>query len=358
MATSGIESSAVDSSAPPSGWPDEVCTAYFRSTVDGTSQPMLVYTVPAAANAAPHGTRQSAEEKRPLLVALHTWSATYRQTQGQVAFRWCASMRWNFVHPHFRGPNWSAEACGSDLAVQDVLDAVSHIQGRFEIDEERVYAAGVSGGGHMALLLAGRAPGLWAGVSAWAAIADLRWWWKERADGVETTRRYARHIESAVGGRPEEENGAAWQECKLRSPLTYLLAAGAVNLDINAGVSDGWEGGAVPFTHSLYSYNAVVPPSVRLEGTFIDEFFSKHIPPGGKDEAGASKDRLYGEKGVLFRRMHRNVRVTVFRGGHEIIHVAALNWLAAQRRGSQAVWSPGTVPHLMDIGAEEGKSGK
>jgi hypothetical protein len=35
---------------------------------------------------------------------------------------------------------------------------------------------------------------------------------------------------------------------------------------------------------------------------------------------------------VLFRRESGMVRVTVFDGGHEIIHHAALAWLAAQQK--------------------------
>jgi hypothetical protein len=30
--------------------------------------------------------------------------------------------------------------------------------------------------------------------------------------------------------------------------------------------------------------------------------------------------------------------VTIFEGGHEIVHQAALNWLAMQRKGQPAVW--------------------
>ena len=33
-----------------------------------------------------------------------------------------------------------------------------------------------------------------------------------------------------------------------------------------------------------------------------------------------------------------STRITVFEGGHEILHVPALNWLARQRRGRPATW--------------------
>src|SRR5690606_41341630 len=52
------------------------------------------------------------------------------------------------------------------------------------------------------------------------------------------------------------------------------------------------------------------------------------------------KDALYGENAPLFRKTHGKVRVTIFQGGHEIVHEAALNWLAAQRKSQPVVWDP------------------
>ena len=44
------------------------------------------------------------------------------------------------------------------------------------MDDKRIYLVGISGGGQMALIMAGRAPNVWAGVSAWVPIADLAEW--------------------------------------------------------------------------------------------------------------------------------------------------------------------------------------
>ena len=47
------------------------------------------------------------------------------------------------------------------------------------IDKKRILLVGTSGGGYMSLLMAGRAPNLWAGVSAWVPISDLAAWHSE-----------------------------------------------------------------------------------------------------------------------------------------------------------------------------------
>ena len=47
----------------------------------------------------------------------------------------------------------------------------------------------------------------------------------------------------------------------------------------------------------------------------------------------AAPDASFGIHAPIFRRASGNTRVTIFEGGHEIVHQAALNWLAKQRKG-------------------------
>jgi len=323
----------------PKGWPESVRKVMYRASSDGSEQPMLMYTA-------------SGKEKRPLLVGLHTWSGTYEQAGGEAVYaRWCIENDWHFIHPHFRGPNWTPAACGSELVVQDILDAVAYMKQHYAVDSSRVYLVGVSGGGYASLLMAGRAPKVWAGVSAWASISDIRAWWEQKnAQGS----KYATHIEKAVGGRPDQNKTAA-RECEKRSPLTYLGQAGGVNLDINAGVTDGHKGGSVPFTHSLHAFNHVAPESDAVDSVFIESFYEKQALPAGTAKPVA--DPLYGQKQVIFRKISGNTRVTIFEGRHEIIHQAALNWLARQRKGTPARWDI-ALEHDLKTEDSEGDSGK
>jgi predicted alpha/beta-fold hydrolase len=46
---------------------------------------------------------------RPLLVALHTWGGSYRQSCRNYA-AYCVKNNWNFIFPDFRGPNKRPDA--------------------------------------------------------------------------------------------------------------------------------------------------------------------------------------------------------------------------------------------------------
>jgi pimeloyl-ACP methyl ester carboxylesterase len=320
-------------------WPDEVKEVRITSSADQTAQPSLWWT--------PSG----ADQARPLLVGLHTWSGDFRQTGSSLPYwEWCRQEGWHFLHPDFRGPNRTPAALGSDQAVQDILDAVDWAKANARVDVRRIYLIGVSGGGHMALLMAGRHPEIWAGVSAWCGIADVARWHTEHSRGGRPAR-YAADIERALGGPPDIPARA--QDARRRSPLTWLSAARGVPLDIAAGVHDGRKG-SVPFRHSLEAYNAVVAPSARIPAAAIAEFYATQRPAA--DFAPPQPDPLYGLRPPVFRTSHGNTRVTIFEGAHEIIHEAALNWLAHQEKGRPAAWTISS-PTPLRVQPQQTKSG-
>jgi poly(3-hydroxybutyrate) depolymerase len=309
------------------------------SSVDGSAQPAAFYD---------SGTPGS----KPLLVALHTWSYDFDQEMSIPYAEWCIAHDWLLIAPSFRGPNNRPEAGGSELAAQDVLDAVAYARRRAlslskrgpsiaqhsgRVDMQRIYLVGVSGGGYMALLMAGRASDLWAGVSAWAPIADLAAWHAEcRAAG----RPYADDLEHLCGGAPGDDP-AVDAQYRARSPLAYLHPGIRTPLDINTGILDGHTG-SVPISHALRAFNAVAAAEDRINEADI-AFFVEHatVPP---HLAGDWLDPLYGEKRVLFRRQSGPAHVTIFDGGHEIIYEAALNWLAGKikRQASNVMNCPKT----------------
>ena len=225
------------------GWPADVREVSYTSPGDHSTQRALFWS--------PQGLTQ----ERPLLVGLHTWSAHYRQTGSSPPYlAWCKQRGWIFIHPNFRGPNRTAAALGSDLAVADIVGAVEYAKSQATVDMRRIYLIGASGGGHMALLMAGRHPEIWAGVSAWVPISDVAAWHRECTENSSFAG-YAKHIEAALGGTPETDSARA-ESAKRRSPVTWLARAKGVALDINAGVHDG-RTGSVPFSHSLLAFNCV-----------------------------------------------------------------------------------------------------
>ena len=84
---------------------------------------------------------------KPLLIALHSWSGDYTQANPAYGI-WCISKGWVLMHPDFRGVNQRPEACGSELAVQDIISAVEYAKMACKIDENRIYLIGASGGGY------------------------------------------------------------------------------------------------------------------------------------------------------------------------------------------------------------------
>jgi dienelactone hydrolase len=306
---------AGSASAAIKGWPQEIQEIKYSSAADDTDQPALHYS-------------PKAKEARPLLVGLHSWSSDYRQANTAYGL-WVVKHGWHFIHPNFRGRNRTPQAMGSELAVQDILSAVAWARKQGNVDANRIYVIGASGGGYASLLMAGRAPELWAGVSAWVPISDLVKW---HAETSKRKLRYAGEIEAAIGGKPLPGTPKHADALK-RSAITYMARARGVNLDINAGITDG-HNGSVPISHSLESFNALAALKDRLSAALIEEFVkTAKVPEVLRKEAVA--DASYGRKSVLFRRKSGSARVTIFQGGHEIIPEAGLQWLAKQRRNEQ-----------------------
>ena len=312
----------------------------YVSSADATDQPAIFY---------------APESKRPvpLLVALHTWSGDYKQRSYNECVRWCAEKRWAYIHPNFRGRNRTPQATGSDLVVADIVSAVEFAKRNTAIDAGRIYAMGVSGGGYTALLLAGRKPEIWAGVSAWASITNLRIWYFECR---RARRQYYKEIGKSCGGAPGA-SPAVDREYKHRSPVTHLKNAVGLPVDINAGIHDGHKG-SVPINHSLRAFNVLAAEADRISDKDIAFLLRwARVPPRLQRSV---TDPSYGQKVPLFRKSSGKARVTLFDGGHELVAEAALTWLQRQKKatkpGEALCPSPGNVRkgiHLLDPADQE-----
>ena len=274
-------------------------------------------------------------EPRPLVVCLHTWSADQTQKSHLRYAALAAERNWHFIFPNFRGPNWLADACGSDLVVSDLEDSVAYVKAAVAVDPARVYLTGGSGGGHCSLLLAGRRPDLWTAVSAWCPISDIARWHQEcRKSG----RSYADHIESACGGNPAESE-AVRKEARKRSPLTWLPnAAGCLPVDIGTGIHDGHKG-SVPIGQAIRAYNTLAAPEDRISDEDIAYMEANEKVPAHL--AAETGDPAYGSHTVYLRKQSRKVRLTLFEGGHDMLPDAAFDWLERQVGRQTPDWAPG-----------------
>lgn len=292
-----------------------------ESTLDGEKQQVL-YWAPDSAS----------KKKTPLLVFLHSWSGNYKQNNSKWQ-KEAVKRGWIFLHPDFRGPNNSPKACGSKFARQDILDAMEFADSRFQIDNSRIYLAGTSGGGHMAMLMAGHHPDQFSAVSAWVGISDLAEWHRfHTKDGKPG--RYAQMIRNSLGGPPEEDKKRD-ADYRDRSPIFHLQNVGDLPIDLFAGVLDG-ETGSVPIMHSLRAFNVIA--KTRKTTPITEEEISqlweakKLSHPLASDKKG---DPELSRK-IHLRRHSGKARVTIFQGGHEGLPEPACRWLERQQRATKS----------------------
>jgi predicted peptidase len=217
---------------------------------------------------------------------------------------------------------------GSDAAVSDIVSAVEWMKKKVKVDSDRIYIIGGSGGGYMALLMAGRHPEIWAGVSAWCPISDLKKWCTfHKGKG------YGAQIIRNLKGDPRTDAAAAKEAAK-RSPVTWLARAKNVAVDIATGIHDGHKG-SVPISEAFNAYNCVADSKEKVSEKDIEFMVKNEKVPAGTPEF---KDPGYGRRKVHYRKISKNVRVTIFEGGHHILSPYGFAWLMQQRKGRPASW--------------------
>ena len=219
---------------------------FIKSTLDGSMQPSYFY-------------QSATKEKRPLLVGLHTWSFE-RSNQIKNMLPLAEKYDFNLLLPEFRGKNLSSnpkckEACGSELAKQDIQDAIDYLIEKDLVDQENIFLLGLSGGGHMALLMAGKCPEYFKAIGAYVPITDLTRWAEENTG-------YAPHVQACCGSKAEMLR---------RSPISYVDTIAKANLKIFHGKTDP----IVPVSHSIRLFNAIVKKHPKAK-VYLDIFDGGH----------------------------------------------------------------------------------
>ncbi len=285
-------------------WPEGFVPAEIKSSADGIMQKAIFYK-----------SRKSASQ--PLIVSLHTWSGDFLQEDPLA--KEVQLHDWNYIHPDFRGRNNRPEACGSELVVTDIQDAIEFAVKNGNVDTANVHIVGVSGGGYAALLTYLKLRYPVKSFNAWASISDLEnWYWECQGRGL----KYAGDLEMVTTGG----KGFDAVEARKRSPMMMEyqpeLRNGAF-LNIYAGIHDGYTG-SVPISHSVQFFNRMV-----------DEMFPNHTGKKISDstlisllakQTNPHPDTILmlgGRKIHLFRELP-GLSLTIFEGTHEMIVPQAL----------------------------------
>lgn len=286
-------------------WPVQCKIVEIKSTLDNSNQPAYFYQC-------------QTNKPRPLIVSLHTWSGDFEQKD---TLSWMSIQNdYNYIHPHFRGPNNTFQACGSELVIQDIDDAINYAISHANINLSQIHIIGVSGGGYATLLAYMKTKHRIRTFSAWVPISNIEDWYYE---SVGRKQKYARDIAQATTGQKFENDDYFFDadEARKRSPYfmeTPVSERQNCKLFIYTGIHDGYSG-SVPVTQSLRFYNKVVhdfaPDSLNLLISteemlrMIESQNTRQMNPTRLRHGDVHFEQKYSDK----------VQVVVFEGKHEML---------------------------------------
>ena len=282
----------------------------ITSTADGSEQPALWLP--------PGGDAES-----PLLVILHSWSSGYLQHAGIPYAMWAEENGWAVVAPEFRGVNDDPDALGSDLAVQDVVDAIDWATSQDGVSPDRVYAVGYSGGGMMSLLLAGRHPDKVTAVAAWGPPYDLIQFYQQ---SVQAGRGYAGEIRSGCGGDPTDDE-AARDQCFHRSPMTHLDAAKEERVPVFIG--HGMFDSLLSPRQAAMAFNQLANSEDHFSDEALEEIARGSLPEDVSESIATETFFGEGDPEPILARQSRAVWVVFFEADHEMVYEATVRWFAS-----------------------------
>ncbi len=280
-------------------WNSKIQHVQIISSADGAMQDAMFY-------------KSTQKTPQPLIVSLHTWSGDY--LQGDPLAKEVLLRNWNYIHPNFRGPNFNPDACGSDLVLSDVLDAIHYAIKNGNVDTTQVHIVGVSGGAYLTLLCYMRLKYPVKSFNAWAPISDLyRWYWQSRG----RHEIYAKELAdiAKLNGKTD------LNQLKKRSPMYYsvpLKERKNAYLNIYEGVHDGYKG-SVPISQTFRFYNKVAKALYPNEKDALvpRELWNRILI----DQCNPKADSLrqIGGRLIQLEKHYPRLSLTIFEGGHEMI---------------------------------------
>lgn len=257
---------------------------------------------------------KSSQKDQPLVVSLHQWGADYKEYNNSMAPQ-TKLKNWNFIHPDFRGANKHIKACGSEYVINDIDETIDWAIKNMNVDTDRIYIVGASGGGYAALCSFMKSRHKIKEYSVWVPITDLGKWY------FESKSRKSHYAKNIIDCTCNDCDSLDEKKAIIRSPLywkTPLSKLRDTKINVYAGVNDGYVG-AVPITHSINFYNKIVSDLGGMEINKIskDEIIwlltARTSPPDFK------YNRKIGGRKIIYFKSYKNISITIFDGGHEIL---------------------------------------
>lgn len=286
-------------------WDNEFNIVEIKSGLDGNIQKAYFY-------------KSKSNKPEPLIVSLHTWSGSYSQKDDLAKI--CQQKDLNYIHPDFRGANWTKNACCSELAMNDIDEAITFAIDNSNVDTSKIFVIGVSGGGYATLSTFMKSKHNISKFSAWASISDLIAWYNESKI---RSNNYAENILNCTASKKELNIKYA----KQRSPIYWNTPTDKLKkskLFIYAGIYDGIQG-SVPITHSINFYNKVLTDlSISDRSKYISDHEKLQLLELRKPLGDFGS---IGDRKIFLKKEIENLSIIIFEGNHEMLTDFALNEL-------------------------------
>lgn len=287
------------------GWDQDFEIVNIKSSIDNHNQKAYLF-------------KSKSNEPKPLIVSLHTWNGDYKQFDELAKI--CKKKDVNYIHPNFRGPNISTDACCSKLAISDIDDAITFAIKNTNVDTTKINVVGVSGGGYATLCTFMKSKHNINRFSAWNSITNLIDWYYETK---QINSNYSQDILDCTGS----ENVLDESKAKLKSPIFWKTPKEKLSnssLHIYAGILDGIKG-PVPITQSINFYNKLLSDmAVDDSLKYVSDFEIKRlktIPYTGRNYG------LLENRTIHLKKEYNKMRITIFEGDHEMLSEFAINEL-------------------------------
>ncbi|MEO6452917.1 MAG: prolyl oligopeptidase family serine peptidase [Ginsengibacter sp.] len=291
-----------------SNWSADFKLAAIKSPVDGELQKAYFY-------------KSKSTRPQPLIVSLHSWSWDYRQYDTISILS--KEKEINYIHPNFRGQNWTKDACCSDLVISDIDDAIDYAIKNGNVDTSKIYVIGRSGGGYATISAFMKSRHRIKKFSSWVPLTDLVSWYDE------TRIRKLSYADNILICTHSANGKLNKEEAIQKSPIYWTTPAEKLRyakLEIFDGIYDGLENnGPIPITHSINFYNKLLRDlKVSDSSKYISDAEKLKLLELRKPLGGFGK---IADRDICLMKEYGNIRITIFTGGHEMLQEYAFSEL-------------------------------
>jgi len=260
----------------------------------------------------------------PLVVQLHSWSFPADSLKTIGLDIEAGKKNYNYIFPNFRGVNNHPKACCSEFVISDIDEAIDWALKNMNVDKKRIYLIGYSGGAYATLAMYMKSRHNIRSFSAWAPISDIVAWYGE---SLARRNKYAGEILKCLGTAETFDTIKA----KERSPLfwtTPIKKRKNSTLQIFAGIHDGYGyDRPVPISHSVNFYNKILSDFGERDTSKYAGAEDLKLMLKTQSFPAQNTNMLIGDKIVHYRRQSKNIILTIFEGGHDMLSKQALEYI-------------------------------